>query len=211
MVRHNNIIPNQHFHKKWQRRVKCWFGQPVQKKLRRDKRKEKAAAIAPRPAGGALRPLVHCPTQKYNSKIKLGRGFTLEELKTAGINAKFAQTVGIAVDHRRINKCNESLTLNVDRLKDYKSRLVVFPRQLKKTKNGDSDKAAVADAKASQLKTKDVIPMPKPTSAVSYITITDEMKAVKGYSALRVARNEKRLLGRRIKKKKEADADQAAK
>lgn len=80
-------------------------------------RKVKAAAIAPRPVSGALRPLVHCPTQKYNTKVKLGRGFTLEELKAAGINAKYAQTVGIAVDHRRTNKCNESLSLNVDRLK----------------------------------------------------------------------------------------------
>jgi large subunit ribosomal protein L13e len=63
-------------------------------------RKVKAAAIAPRPVSGALRPLVHCPTQKYNTKVKLGRGFTLEELKGAGIHAKYAQTVGIAVDHR---------------------------------------------------------------------------------------------------------------
>ena len=111
------MIPNQHFHKKWQRRVKTWLDQPKQKKVRRELRKVKAAAIAPRPVSGALRPLVHCPTQKYNTKVKLGRGFTLEELKTAGINAKYAQTVGIAVDHRRTNKCNESLSLNVDRLK----------------------------------------------------------------------------------------------
>ncbi len=187
--------------------MKCWFNQPIQKKLRRDKRKEKAAAAAPRPAGGALRPLVHCPTQKYNSKIKIGRGFTLEELKTAGINAKFAQTVGIAVDHRRTNKCNESLTLNVDRLKDYKSRLIVFPRQLKKVKSGDSGKQETGDA--SQLKTKDVIPLPKVPSAVTYAAITDEMKAARGYGALRIARNEKRLLGRRLKKKKEAETTTA--
>ena len=39
MVRHNNIIPNQHFHKDWDKRVKTWFNQPAQKKVRRDKRK----------------------------------------------------------------------------------------------------------------------------------------------------------------------------
>ena len=81
MVRHNNVIPGQHFHKKWAERVKTWLHQPAQKKIRRDKRKEKAAALAPRPSSGVLRPLVHCPTQKYNSKVKFGRGFSLGELK----------------------------------------------------------------------------------------------------------------------------------
>jgi large subunit ribosomal protein L13e len=75
------VIPGEHFHKKWARRVKTWLHQPIQKKIRRDKRKERAAKLAPRPASGVLRPLVHAPTQKYNSKIRLGRGFTLEELK----------------------------------------------------------------------------------------------------------------------------------
>jgi large subunit ribosomal protein L13e len=66
MPRHNNVIANQHFHKDWQNRVKTWFQQPVQKKIRREKRKVKAAKLAPRPASGALRPLVHCPTQKVS-------------------------------------------------------------------------------------------------------------------------------------------------
>ena len=66
MVRHNNVIPGQHFHKNWARRVKTWLHQPAQKKIRRDKRKERAAAIAPRPASGPIRPLVHCPTQKVS-------------------------------------------------------------------------------------------------------------------------------------------------
>ena len=57
------VIPNQHFHKKWQRRVKTWLDQPVQKKIRREHRKEKAAKLTPRPVS-SLRPLVHCPTQK---------------------------------------------------------------------------------------------------------------------------------------------------
>lgn len=204
MVKHNNIIPNQHFHKKWARRVKTWFQQPVQKKIRRDKRKVKAAAIAPRPAAGPLKPLVHCPTQKYNSKVKLGRGFTLEELKEAGINRSFAQTVGISVDHRRTNKSFESLKLNVERLKEYKERLIVFPRKLKKVKGGDSDKAATSDAQ--QLK-GELVAAPATESALSYVTITDEMKAALGYGALRAARNDKRLLGNRTKRAAEKDAE----
>jgi hypothetical protein len=58
------VIPNQHFHKKWARRVKTWLDQPSQKKIRRERRKDKAAKLAPRPSSGPLRPLVHCPTQK---------------------------------------------------------------------------------------------------------------------------------------------------
>lgn len=41
----------------------------------------KAARVAPRPTAGALRPVVHAQTVKYNNKVRLGRGFTLEELK----------------------------------------------------------------------------------------------------------------------------------
>lgn len=203
MVKHNNVLPNQHFHKKWARRVKTWFQQPIQKKIRRDKRKEKAAAIAPRPSSGNLRPIVHCPTQKYNMKIKFGRGFTLEELKVAGIAPKFAQTVGISVDHRRTNRCEESLKTNVDRLKEYQSRLVVFPRQMKKVKKGDSDKAACSDA----TQVSEYMTLPKKESAVTFTKITDVMKEAKGYATLRAARAEKRMYGKRLKKKQEAEED----
>uniref|UniRef100_A0A7S1HPI4 60S ribosomal protein L13 n=1 Tax=Phaeocystis cordata TaxID=118079 RepID=A0A7S1HPI4_9EUKA len=200
MVKHNNVIPGQHFHKDWAKRVKTWFGQPVQKKIRRDLRKEKAAKNAPRPSSGSLRPLVHCPTQKYNSKVKLGRGFTLEELKAAGINRKFAQTVGIAVDHRRTNKCEESLSTNVDRLKSYKARLVIFPRRAGVFKNGDSSAAEIAEAQKIDV---DITSMPKRAEAVTFTTVTEEMKAAQGYAALRRARTDARLVGIR-KKMKEA-------
>ena len=56
-------------------------------------------------------------------RVRAGRGFTLEELKTAGINAKEAGNIGIAVDHRRRNKNVETLQANVARLKAYKQRL----------------------------------------------------------------------------------------
>jgi hypothetical protein len=44
-------------------------------------RKKKASLSFPRPAAGALRPIVHGQTVKYNLKKRLGRGFTFEELK----------------------------------------------------------------------------------------------------------------------------------
>ena len=81
MVKHNNVIPNGHFHKQWARRVKTWFDQPMKKKARRVARAEKAKAMAPRPAQGALRPAVHCQTIRYNRRVRAGRGFSLDELK----------------------------------------------------------------------------------------------------------------------------------
>ena len=85
-MKHNNVLPNAHFKKDWDRRVKTWFDQAGKKRRRRLLRKEKAAAIAPRPAGGLLRPVVHCTTQKYNMKTRLGRGFSLQELKVCFVN-----------------------------------------------------------------------------------------------------------------------------
>merc|ERR1712087_968964 len=109
--------------------VKTWFNQAARKRRRRLARQAKAAAIAPRPAAGLLRPVVHPPTIKYNYKLRQGRGFTFAELKEAKLNKKEARTLGVAVDHRRRNRSAESLQLNAQRLKEYKSKLIVFPRK----------------------------------------------------------------------------------
>lgn len=55
-------------------------------------------------------------------------------VQAAGISKKLAPTIGIAVDHRRKNKCLESLQANVARLTTYKAKLVVFPRRSRKVK-----------------------------------------------------------------------------
>ena len=99
-AKRNQMVPNAHFHKDWQRYVKNWFNQPARKIRRRKARTAKAAAVAPRPLK-ALRPVVTCPTYRYNIKQRLGRGFTLEEIKAAGLGKNEARTIGIAVDHRR--------------------------------------------------------------------------------------------------------------
>lgn len=80
MVKHNNVVPNVHLRKDWKLHVKTWFDQPAQHKRRRVLRATKAAHLAPRPVE-RLYPAVHCPTQRYNMKIRLGRGFTKKELK----------------------------------------------------------------------------------------------------------------------------------
>jgi cytoplasmic iron level regulating protein YaaA (DUF328/UPF0246 family) len=48
------------------------------------------------------------------------------------LEGRYAQSVGICVDHRRKNKSQESFQQNVDRLMDYKSRLVVLSRKTPK-------------------------------------------------------------------------------
>merc|ERR1712146_651345 len=68
------------------------------------------------------------------------------ELKEAGIPAKLAPTIGIAVDHRRKNSCLESLQANAARLKAYKAKLIIFPRKSGKPKAGDSSAAALESA-----------------------------------------------------------------
>jgi large subunit ribosomal protein L13e len=133
----NNMLPNAHFHKHWQRRIKTWFDQPARKQRRRQARQAKAARLAPRPAS-LLRPIVRCPTIRYNTKQRFGRGFTLDELKGAGLTKYAAKSIGISVDYRRVNKSVESLEQNVQRLKEYKSRLIIFPKKMNKPKKGDS-------------------------------------------------------------------------
>lgn len=77
MVKHNNVIPNVHLRKHWQTNVKVWLNQAARKKRRLQARRAKAAAIAPRPLDN-LRPVVNCQTIRYNHRLRLGRGFTLQ-------------------------------------------------------------------------------------------------------------------------------------
>merc|ERR1712137_1130186 len=98
----NQQIPNVHFHKEWQERVRTWFNQPSKKIARRKARAAKAAKVFPRPVSGALRPVVQCPTARYKARARLGRGFTLEELREAGFNNPLvARSIGIAVVQHR--------------------------------------------------------------------------------------------------------------
>uniref|UniRef100_A0A7R9WAC9 60S ribosomal protein L13 n=1 Tax=Pseudictyota dubia TaxID=2749911 RepID=A0A7R9WAC9_9STRA len=202
MVKHNNVVPNQHFHKQWQNRVKTWFDQPAKKKARRAARKAKAAAIAPRPAAGLLRPAVRCPTQRYNTKVRAGRGFTLEELKTAGISKRVARTIGIAVDHRRSNKSTATLQENVQRLNAYKAKLVVFPRGSNaKPKTGD---ASVEETSAATQLTGPLFPITAKPVSTEFVALTDDLKAKNAYRTLRIERCNRRMNGLRIKRAKEA-------
>ncbi|GKT93828.1 60S ribosomal protein L13 [Colletotrichum tofieldiae] len=178
-----------HFRKDWQRRVRTHFDQAGKKHSRRVARQAKAAKVAPRPTD-LLRPVVRCPSIRYNRKVRAGRGFTLDELK---------------------NLSEESLAANVARLKAYKERLVVFPRRSNKVKQGDS-KVDLASTETVQ-NLANALPIEKAASGFSEISKSDLPKPIEGgaYRKLRLARSEARLLGKREKRARDAAEAEAAK
>nr|AAX62455.1 ribosomal protein L13 [Lysiphlebus testaceipes] len=201
MGKGNNMIPNGHFHKDWQNHVRTWFNQPARKYRRKQNRVKKARSVAPRPVN-SLRPVVHCPTFRYHTKVRAGRGFTLEELRSAGLNKNFAKTIGIAVDSRRRNKSVESIQTNAQRLKEYRAKLILFPINAKKPKKGDSTEEECKVA--NQIK-GDVMPIRRSAPAKSKARpITEEEKKFSAYVALRQARADARLVGIRAKRVKDA-------
>jgi large subunit ribosomal protein L13e len=73
MVKHNNVVPNVHLRKHWQRNVTVWLNQASRKRRRLIARRTKATAAAPRPTD-VLRPIVRGQTIRYNRKTREGRG-----------------------------------------------------------------------------------------------------------------------------------------
>ncbi|KAJ2639384.1 60S ribosomal protein L13 [Coemansia sp. RSA 1286] len=186
----NKQLPNVHFRKEWDLRVRTWFDQPGRKLSRRRARVAKAAKVAPRPVE-ALRPVVRCPTVKYNYKLRLGRGFTLEELKAAGIAANTARTIGISVDRRRRNRSEESLARNVQRLKEYKAKLIVLPRNPKKRTAED-----LAAYNAAAQVSGQVVPLVDDYVAEAPRAITAEEKKTQAFVTLRQAHGTNKAAGR---------------
>lgn len=197
-------MPNSHFKKHWQNYVRTWFNQPARKTRRRLARQKKAVKIFPRPTAGPLRPIVHGQTLKYNMKVRAGRGFSLEELQAAGVPKKLAPTIGIAVDHRRRNRSLESLQANVQRLKTYKAKLVVFPRSARKFKAGDSAPEELATA--TQVHGQ-YMPIVREAPTVELVEVTDDMKSFNAYNKLRLERTNERHMGARLKKAAEAEKE----
>ncbi|KAI4169707.1 MAG: hypothetical protein LQ346_008940 [Caloplaca aetnensis] len=213
-IKHNQQIPHNHFRKDWQRRVRTHFDQPGRKTRRRNARSQKAAAVAPRPVD-KLRPVVRCPTLKYNRRVRAGRGFSLAELKEAGIPRKLAATIGISVDPRRANLSTESLAVNVDRLKAYRARLILFPRRNGQFKKTDSSKEEIEEhTKEGKIarRTGLVLPITNVTreEAIGEVSKDDMPEGTENaYRKLRDARSDARLVGVREKRAK-AKAEEAS-
>lgn len=205
------MINSAHLRKHWMGRVRCYFNQTAHKKLRSQARAAKAAAISPRPLG-LLRPVVASMTQKYAGKQRLGRGFTFAEVRAAGLTPAFARTVGIAVDHRRKNKSEDAMALNVARLNAYKSKLVLFPRRDGKAKKGQINDATDAQVKgAKQNLNAAVLALPaRAAPAPEFVKITKEMSSFNAAQKCRDLYLEKRDAGRKARKAELAAAQKKA-
>jgi len=199
MVKHNNVIPNIHCKKKYLEssrgplKVRLSLNKASKKKSRRLTRSAKAALVAPRPLQ-LLRPAVQSQTQRYSSKSRLGRGFTLQEIRDAGFTPRYARTVGIAVDHRRVNRSVESLQRNVERLKEYKVKLIVFPKRRGVLKKGDSEKD---ETMAASQFNGTVLPLVNVPDKIEMQEVTEEMKE-SAFTQMRVAKKETKVNGYRV-------------
>ena len=203
MVKHNNVLANVHLRKHWMKRVRCYFNAPAHKAVRRSARDAKAAAASPAPIN-LLRPLAKCNTRRYSDKIRFGRGFSLEEVKAAGLTAPFARTIGIAVDHRR-HGSNVMEQVNIDRLTKFKSNLVLFPRVASQPKKGIVHDSLNTEG-VTQNTTANVYGLPKVTKRVGTATITKEMRDENTYNRIRSARVNKKYEGKRVRRAKIAAA-----
>ena len=148
-----------------------------------------------------LRPAVHCQTVRYAGRIRSGRGFSLVELKAAGLNKSYARSIGISVDHRRKNTSQESIDRNVERLNEYLSRVIIFPRPGKGRKAMDAPQEEIdaIDASASVMKHPMAVYNVKVEEEPR--AITDEDRAHSAYKTLRINRKNVRLVGHRKKRK----------
>eukprot|EP00995_Heteronema_vittatum_P001599 NODE_1225_length_1030_cov_589.501529_g850_i0.p2 GENE.NODE_1225_length_1030_cov_589.501529_g850_i0~~NODE_1225_length_1030_cov_589.501529_g850_i0.p2 ORF type:complete len:246 (-),score=86.50 NODE_1225_length_1030_cov_589.501529_g850_i0:292-972(-) len=214
----NRSIPNTHFHKHWnpcssqKGHVVTHHNQATRAIKRREKRKAKAAKLFPRPACGGIRPVVQCCTQRYNMKPRLGKGFSLLELKEVGLHPCYAASIGIKTDKRRKNRTQEGLDVNVNRLKDYLSKLVIWPIE---GKNGKKDTRASTweERKKSQWHQDRSRhgPVANPWAATAKPkeaprALTDKEKSRHTYMFLRKVQRDQKLIGIRIKRaNKKAD------
>merc|ERR1711872_141290 len=143
----------------WQNYVKTWFNQPARKIRRRQARVAKAARIAPRPLG-KLQPVVHCPTYKYNVKVRAGKGFTLEELKAAGLSKDYApeelskavQLAGAVMPIKPVVKRARAMAVT-DELKNFQALQTIRQARAYKRLHGIRAKKA-ADAEADNIDKK---------------------------------------------------------
>lgn len=193
MAHGNDIVHKNHFRKKWQFMVRTWFNQPARKRRRQQARIDKARRVAPKPACGPLRPIIDCPTHRHSMKVRAGHGFSLEELKAAGVSRSIARSVGISVDHRRRNVSVEGLQRNVARLRNYMSKIILF------------NKAKILPitchlGEKGKVKQRNVLPSIRQKFVFEKSrVITEADRKFSAFHAIRQHRANKRLAGKRMK------------
>lgn len=137
-------------------------------------------------------------------------------MQEAKISKKLAPTIGISVDPRRRNLSTESLAENVERLKAYRARLILFPRRSGQYKKGDSSNEEVKAAlkgEGTTRKTHSILPVKNVAleQAVGELSRSQLPEGTKdAYRTLRNARSEARLVGVREKRRKAKEEEAAA-
>lgn len=143
---------------------------------------------------------------KYNTKLREGKGFTLEEIKAAGIGRHEARSIGIPVDHRRRNRSEEGLKLNVERVKAYKARVVVIPANTKENKGKKPDIKSLDITRD----TAAAFPIPAGVVPEAPRAITAEEKDTQAFRVLREARATHRHAGAKQAREKKKEEEAAA-
>mmetsp|Transcript_32996 Transcript_32996/g.64452 ORF Transcript_32996/g.64452 Transcript_32996/m.64452 type:complete len:231 (-) Transcript_32996:562-1254(-) len=125
MVKHNNTTKSGHFKKSWQKKVKTWFKSPSKKLKRRINRsEEKKRRYAKDLIIKSFRPIVHCPTRIHNLRVKIGRGFSSNEILNSSVPVKICNSIGISIDKRRKNK-KKNRFFNEKRLENFFKKIDV--------------------------------------------------------------------------------------
>jgi large subunit ribosomal protein L13e len=218
MVKGNDAIPKVHQRKHWtpgssqKGNYKTFLDQPKKAQARRRLRLQKAKKVFPRPLK-MLKPSVACPTVRYNMRKRLGVGFTIAEIKAAGITPRYAATVGVSVDARRKNISQQSLDRNTERLKTYLSKLVLFPVN-KKAAAGDASPAEQKNAKQDRSRFGKTVPHPASVKAAAAPArkVAKAETEKSAYKFLKKNLSAVRFMGERIvRQQKKAAKEKAAK
>eukprot|EP01080_Neovahlkampfia_damariscottae_P000307 gene307-6721_t len=180
-------------------------------KKRKEKRLKKASQVFPRPLQN-LKPLIRLSNLKSNNRTRLGKGFTPAELKAAKLGVQFARSIGISVDERRRNVSEEGLQVNVQRLEEYKSKLILYPRRsvsdkkLKKyTEQGGLNDTPKDQRQNVTQQTGVLLPTTKAQPALELREITEQDKKAKdAWYQVRSARKDARAVSYQFKKKRAA-------
>ena len=99
------------------------------------------------------------------------------------------------------------MATNVERLTQYKNKMILFPVRADKPKKGEiNDSTADKLATASQNTTDGVFALPRLTRKGGCQKLTSELKSFNAYKTLRQARITKRMAGKKEKEAREAAA-----
>eukprot|EP00210_Caulerpa_lentillifera_P001466 g1407.t1 len=118
----------------------------------------------------------------------------MRSVKRAGLTPFIARSIGIAFDKRRKNRSMEALQRNVARLENYKSKLVLFPRNPDKPKNHDA--SAEECENAVQFSGPKIMPIEKTKPSTPFVKITPEMQSFAAWQKLQDERKRAKAVGK---------------